>query len=279
VSGLVIPPDAFSSGNFEVSAEVTNDPLKCPLCKVTIAESSNEFARALHSALVNANLGSAEAISLLRLMRDQYLEGSAHPDVSAAIETQVPKAAGLMKLVPPGDVTGAIALIISVLALADDLVANWIAPRAITINNATRRSAEPPTSAIELSSYGPIPHSATNPGSVTGYWHGGPEQALHYYSFSTGPGVRVSYSGLVSDSPGSFEWHLKRDPEIEHFVNVLFISGDEFARSFADHRFSMSKLAEIEAFPFIFAPLSRSEFTIGVISRGLWLSDFQKFRR
>ena len=127
VAGLLIP-SSFSLEGFDATAETVVGPTKCPLCQAVISDESTMLAGAIFAVLREAKLDRSESDALLNALTQAYESRISHPETIKAIEAAAPRVTGLKRFIPSGDVTGALALIIAILAFANDFVFDWVAP-------------------------------------------------------------------------------------------------------------------------------------------------------
>jgi hypothetical protein len=100
----------------------------CPLCKAMLNDDATRLTEAICTVLRDAKLNQAESRVLLDALIQCRLEKSSHSAIASTIEETSPKAVGLKRFLPPGDVAGVLALLIAILSLANDLVFDWIVP-------------------------------------------------------------------------------------------------------------------------------------------------------
>jgi hypothetical protein len=186
----------------------------------------------LYKELHDAELSSAEAEALRKLITSHYVKGSAYSDIVSAIEEEAPKASGLKQYIPPADVTSALALIIATLSLADEFVANWTPlGKGRSDQGAAKHGAGArrwPSSWVKLA-HPPIVEEL---GSLIlcGSWGRSAHDqilSLHIFTIPTvamGPPDRP-----VTDKPGMFRYSLMSDPlgrtdHLPSFVLLLFVA-------------------------------------------------------
>lgn len=127
ISGILIPP-SISLKEFSLPETAEGSPSNCPLCKSTVNDDARRLADAIHAAVREAQLSRAEYDTLLKALINSYSMRDDHSQVTKVIDEEAPKAAGLKRFIPPGDVTGALALIIAILTFSNEFVFDWVAP-------------------------------------------------------------------------------------------------------------------------------------------------------
>ena len=131
MGGLLVPESSLRSGTLGAPPQQSAAPESCPLCKVKFSNASQKLSSDMYRELLSRS-GDAELSVLAVLLKDHFERRSTHAEVAADVEQKAPKSAGLMRFIPSADVTGALALIIAILAFADDIVVNWFLTPAAT---------------------------------------------------------------------------------------------------------------------------------------------------
>ena len=131
MGGLLIPESSLRSGALGAPPPQSAEPGSCPLCKAQFSSASQQLSSDLYRELLSRS-GDVELSALAVLLKDHLERRSTHAEVAADVEQKTPKFTGLMRFIPSADVTGALALIIAILAFADDIVVNWFLTPAAT---------------------------------------------------------------------------------------------------------------------------------------------------
>ena len=142
IAGLLIPP-SMSLEEFHAPVEAVSGPARCPLCMTVISDDATKLANAICSVLREAKLDAAEVDLCLNTLTRHYAQKASHQETVKAIETVAPRAAALKRFIPSGDVTGALALVIAILSLVNDLIFDWVAPSLSQSGGGTAKHSTP----------------------------------------------------------------------------------------------------------------------------------------
>jgi hypothetical protein len=302
IAGLLIPPNAIRSAELNIELRVTSDPLQCPVCKSALAGKSEEVTKIIHSALRNAKLDNIDTAALLRLATDHYSTGSSYTEVDTAVQEKVPKAAGIMRFIPPADITGTLALLIAILSLADDLVVNWVMSPGSKENSSGEPTAERQPLWIRISSKSiNLEHGR---GIVQGSWNGEPHQALWESMFYPGPDPRFQKSpSYLSLESGTFDLHFSTDSfdfrhykldllhELTRKFFILYIDdapvfhhADGLPHGYRPPQLDaasldVDRLKKMSAITFQFHQISDESLKIEFVSYSRWLNNYRRFQQ
>jgi hypothetical protein len=237
-------PSSFSLEGFNATPETVVGPAKCPLCRTVISDESRERADTIHVVLCEAQLTSSERDALLSVMTRLYKGKASYPEVVEAVEASAPKAAGLKRFIPPGDVTGALALIIAVLTFANEFVFDWVAPTLKRSSGETTgsSSASPQQSRwVKLSSFTVSAKEAKQPEADKKY----KPEACYYTlkgSWAGRAGDRLYHTyilwwrkpswEIVSERPGPWQYPMYVSRHVaealnDGLMNAFFIRQDD----------------------------------------------------
>lgn len=251
------------------------------------------MAYVLSNALREAELNPDEVEALRRLLITHYQRKSSYSDVTDAIEAEIPKASHLRKLIPPADVAGFLALIVALLSLLDDFVANWIRPGITSIRRKGGNSGNHTVSSAEFSRPLVWRNNKTGRIKLHGSWRGntGLEPCIFYFQ-AANPFGREIYEVLQHDIHTWYAFFGHASGYNRHYaipepVGATFLL---FARDpkqsdftfYGNSRLNVETLRKVGAFPFRLAGTWEIELRIVKISLDNWLQLFrgrERFRR
>ena len=150
VSGILIPPSVLVSDAqppFDLSGSPSVDPGRCPICLRSLTKAQSQ-SHALAEVIRQQELTHKEINLLVDTLRELMEERASGDVVNTRIQRRVPRATPIFDRLPPGDVTGFLALVVASIALLNDLVANWLAPPQASSDSKDR--ANPPVRLNEI---------------------------------------------------------------------------------------------------------------------------------